>query len=87
MMPAPPQETRQVLIPEHMHRSSQMQELFRTMKGIRGGNKKDTKTKNSKKKNQKPKHSAFANMKDDDPMSFKLAISLEIQEKGVLMNI
>jgi hypothetical protein len=74
MMAAPPQETRQVLIPEHMHGSSQIHEHNRIVKVPRDGNKKDTKTKKSKKKKQTPKHSAFACMKDhDDPRSIKLA--------------
>jgi hypothetical protein len=83
MMAAPPQETRQVLlITEHMRRFSQIPEHFRTVKVLKGGNRKDTKTKKSKKKKQVPKHSAFANMINDDPRSVKLAISLEFQEKS-----
>jgi hypothetical protein len=54
---------------------------------LNGGNKKDTKTKKSKKKKTGTKtFCLFANMKDDDPRSVKLAISLEIHERMDLMN-
>jgi hypothetical protein len=82
MMAAPPQETKQVLIREHMRGSSQIPEHTRIVKVPSDGNKKDnTKTKNSKKKKQTPKHSAFACMKEDDPRSIKLAKQFDVEQR------
>jgi hypothetical protein len=81
MMAAPPQETKQVLISDHMRGSSRIPEHNQIVKVPRDGNKKDTKTKISKKKKQTPKHSAFACKQEDDPRSIKLAKQFDVEQR------
>ena len=78
-MAAPPQETRKIPISECMHGSSRISAHNRTIKVNNDGNKNDTKIKIPKKKNQKPKHSAFSNKKDDS-MDAKLASKIDVEQ-------
>jgi hypothetical protein len=80
-MAAPPQDTKQIRIPEHMRGPSRILEHTRFVKVPRKGDKKDSKIKTSKKKKQAPKHSVFACMKEDDPRSVKLAKQLDVEQR------
>jgi hypothetical protein len=81
VMAAPPQETKQILIPEHMRGNSRIHKHTRFVKVPRKGDKEDSKTKKINKKKQTPKHCAFARMKEDDPRSIKLAKQFDVEQR------
>ena len=83
---APPSpETKTIKVQGHNRGSTQVHSHLCKIKAKAHGNKKESKKTNSKKKG-KPKHSAFAKVKDDCKESLQLAHSLHIEEMRNLMN-
>jgi hypothetical protein len=79
-MAAPPQETRQVLIPEHIRRSSsRIPEP--DCQGAQRWKQERYQDQEIQKEKQAPKHSAFACMKDEDPRSIDLARQFDVEQR------